>query len=212
MDREKPGMLQSMGSQRVERDWVTELNWDHTGGEGRHFMHHDWYPSVQPIWKHILMKGQVWTQIYTQEGHVMMKAETRRYFCNPPCQQTTNSQERGWNRSSHHSQKEASGLHLHLLNFWPLESRDKILWSSSYNSSPRKLNTCHIPKIWADLIKRVWAHCTIHIIKEKTRHPKGHSARAGHQGREKSHEVNGGSERTCESRRFHFTSRGKGDR
>ena len=26
MDR-KPGMLQSMGSQRVRRDWVTELNW-----------------------------------------------------------------------------------------------------------------------------------------------------------------------------------------
>ena len=37
----KPGVLQSMGSQRVEHDWVTELNWDHTGGEGRHFMHHD---------------------------------------------------------------------------------------------------------------------------------------------------------------------------
>ena len=24
----KPGMLQSMGSQRVEHDWVTELNWE----------------------------------------------------------------------------------------------------------------------------------------------------------------------------------------
>ena len=27
MDK-KPGMLQSMGSQRVGHDWVTELNWD----------------------------------------------------------------------------------------------------------------------------------------------------------------------------------------
>jgi len=25
----KPGMLQSMGSQRVRHDWATELNWDH---------------------------------------------------------------------------------------------------------------------------------------------------------------------------------------
>ena len=27
----KPGMLQSMGSQRVRHDWVTELNWTHWG-------------------------------------------------------------------------------------------------------------------------------------------------------------------------------------
>ena len=31
----KPGVLQSMGSQRVRRDWATELNWtEREGGEG----------------------------------------------------------------------------------------------------------------------------------------------------------------------------------
>ena len=29
IDRGKPGMLQSMGSQRVRHNWVTELNWGH---------------------------------------------------------------------------------------------------------------------------------------------------------------------------------------
>ena len=30
----KPGMLQSMGSQRVGHEWETELNWTHRGGQG----------------------------------------------------------------------------------------------------------------------------------------------------------------------------------
>ena len=29
---EKPGMLQSTGSQRIRHDWATELNWGHLGG------------------------------------------------------------------------------------------------------------------------------------------------------------------------------------
>ena len=39
----RPGMLQSMGSQRVGHDWVTELNWtelyggDSSRGKGEHF-------------------------------------------------------------------------------------------------------------------------------------------------------------------------------
>ena len=32
----KPGMLQSMGSQRVEHDWVTELNWTELRALGCH--------------------------------------------------------------------------------------------------------------------------------------------------------------------------------
>ena len=36
LNRAKPGMRQSMGSQRVKHDWETELNWRHTDWQSFH--------------------------------------------------------------------------------------------------------------------------------------------------------------------------------
>ena len=42
----RPGVLQSMGSQRVGHNWGTELNWDHQGLEARCRV-----PGSSPVWK-----------------------------------------------------------------------------------------------------------------------------------------------------------------
>ena len=40
----KPGVLRSMGSQRVGHDWATELNW--------------WYPALYPLTLHLLSQPE----------------------------------------------------------------------------------------------------------------------------------------------------------
>ena len=52
----KPGVLQSMGSQRVRQDWVTELNWNYREGTQSHLSTENWIKDLLSMAPHIRVR------------------------------------------------------------------------------------------------------------------------------------------------------------
>ena len=59
----RPGMLQSIGSQRVGHDWVTELNWTGTKIHFKfeEYIHWGW---ILEMWSWEIKNGQIWKRLF----------------------------------------------------------------------------------------------------------------------------------------------------
>ena len=84
--RGRPGMLQSMGSQRVGHDWATELNWIHKGEK----LHISSYFSTTPLyarskWRNVFDKQEKkWTHNFVAwETFHLSPANTPRNIMSP---------------------------------------------------------------------------------------------------------------------------------
>ena len=87
----RPGVLQSMGSQRVAHDWVTELNWTDTDIWSR-----KWQPTAVSCLENSMDRGAWWTIIHELTKSVWTTEHAYWYIYIPPenCRRAIHS-ERG---------------------------------------------------------------------------------------------------------------------